>query len=131
MKKFVNYFYAALFMVLATVSLTSCSNDDEPDGGSIIGTWQNVGELANAMGVTQYIQFNEGGIFYEVDVYPASLGGDVDVDKGTWSLSGNTLKIDGHTSTLKSVSSSKLVIETMGISQEYKKVSDSVIDKYL
>lgn len=132
MKKYFKFFYLALCAVLA-ISVTSCSkDDDEPERSSnIVGTWENVGELASAVGVTQYIQFNEGGVYYEVNVYPASLGGEVDVNKWTWSLSGKTLKVNGESSTVKSVSDTKLVIETLGINQEYKKVADSVIDKYL
>ena len=131
MKKHLNIFVAVLFSALS-ISLVACSKDDEPEEGpNIIGTWENVGELASAVGVTQYIQFNEGGLYYEVNVYPSYLGGEVDVNKWTWSLSGNTLKVNGETSTVKSVSDTKLVIETLGINQEYKKVADSVIDKYL
>ena len=137
MKKFFNLFYAALFAVLA-ISLTACSNDDEPDGGDIVGTWKNVSEIASAMGTTQYIRFESDGNYYEVNIMPDGYPwyGEVEVSKGNWRKNGNSLTISGEdfiktTSSIKTLTNKKLVIETIGLSQEYKKVDNSVIDKYL
>lgn len=132
MTKYFKLLMVALFATLS-FTLTSCGDDDEPNGsdGNIIGTWQNVGELATSMEVIQYLQFKEGGVFIGVEVYPEYWDVEADVEELTWSLSGNTLKIDGAPSTIKSLSKTKLVLETMGISQEYKKVSDSIIDDYI
>ena len=126
---------AVLFSAL-TVSFVSCSKDDEPDNSNIVGTWQNVDGLASAMGIQQYVQFAENGTYYEVNVYPASTGGEVDVLKGQWHKDGNSLKITGtdlinSSATIKTLSGNKLILEILGISQEFKRVSDSVIDQYL
>ena len=135
MKKYLKLLYIALFAVLS-LSVTSCKDDDEPNGTSIVGTWQNNDALAGALGVTQYIKFEEGGKYYEVNVYPKEFGGEVDVLHGNWSQSGDKIKISGGnvtsaTATIKSQNGNKLVLEVLGISQEYTKVSDSTIDKYL
>ena len=135
MKKCLKFFYVALFAVL-TLSVTSCKDDDEPNGNSIVGTWQNNDAIAGSLGVTQYVKFEEGGKYYEVNVYPKEFGGEVDVLHGNWSQSGDKIKISGgnvasSTATIKSQKGNKLVLEVHGISQEYKKVSDSTIDKYL
>lgn len=136
MKKHLNIFVIVLFSVL-TISFTSCSKDEEePIGSNIVGTWLNVESISNAMGIKQYIQFAENGQYYEVNIYPASVGGEVDVLKGQWNKDGNSIKITGNdlinvTATIKTLTGDNLVIELFGISQKYKRVSDSAIDQYL
>ena len=123
--------------VFATMSLvvTGCSKDDDGDtSGNIVGTWENVSELSSSLGVTNYVQFNANGSYYEVNVL--SGFGKVEVLHGNWSQSGSTITVSGGnvtavTATVKSVSNSSLILETMGISQTYKKVEDSTIEKYL
>lgn len=134
MKKFVNVFYVALLAVL-TLSFVACSDDDDnSDSGSIVGTWKNTDVLAQVFEYTQYIKFDKSGKYYEVNI-DDEPGGEVDVLRGSWSRSGNTVRVTSEGITtparIQSLSAKKLVIEVIGISQEYTRVSDSVIDKYL
>ena len=38
MKKFLNFFVLTL-MIVAGTAFTSCSKDDEPDNGPVVGIW--------------------------------------------------------------------------------------------
>ena len=138
MNKYLKLLFVALFATM-TLSLASCkSDDDEPDGsnGSIIGSWEMVDGVADAMDSKQYEQFRENGTYYEVVVYSdewsALLGQKVIVEKGTWKLEGNTLKISiKNPITVKKVTSNELVIIEMGMESKLKRVSDEIVNQYI
>lgn len=133
MKKFVNVFYVALLAVL-TISFVACSDDDDKsDSGNIVGTWKNTDILAQSLELTQYIKFDKSGKYYEVDIY---FDDDIEVLCGSWSRSGNTVRITSDAgitapARIQFQGSKKIIIEQIGIRQEFTRVSDSVIDKYL
>ena len=140
MKKYLKFFYVALFAVLA-LSVTSCKDDDEPKEGNIIGSWQEDDEWTNALEAKQYLKFTSDGVVFEVDIFPEYLGGDIEVAKGKYSVSGNTIKVydfdpnyeykvDGE-STIVKLTEDKLVLSTMGMEQRYKRVADDIVDKYI
>ena len=128
----------ALFATM-TLSLASCKDDkDEPDGGngSIIGSWEMVEGLAEAADSKQYEQFREDGTYYGVIVYSDEwaelLGKKVFVDKGTWKLEGNTLKVSlRNPITVKKITSNELIIIEMGMEAKLKRVSDETVNQYI
>ena len=138
MKKYLKLLFVALFAIM-TLSLASCKDDkDEPDGsnGSIIGSWEMVDGVADAMDSKQYEQFREDGTYYEVLVYSsewaALLGKKSEVYKGTWKLEGNNLKISvKNPVTVKKVTSNELVIIEMGMEAKLKRVSDEIVNQYI
>lgn len=134
MKKYF-YLLSAVLFAAASFALTSCSNDDDEleNKGAIVGTWENIDEWAEVLD-QQYIKFEADGKFYEVDI--DRYYGEVEVLTGVWSQDGDKIKISGDditsvTSTIKSLSDSKLILSTWNIEMQYRKVSNSVIDKYL
>ncbi len=134
MAKYIKFLFVALFATM-TISLTSCSDDkDEPPVGNIIGTWRNV-----SSGIIQYVQFRSDGTSNEVNIDEED--DDFWVLNCTWELNGNSLTVTNHdeewgidvpvVSTIEKLTDSELVIETLGIMQTFRKVSDSEIDEYL
>lgn len=148
MAKYLKCLFVALFATL-TISLTSCSKDDDkPISGDIVGTWECVETFADNVdwgdlidndewgnyldNYKQYIRFSSDGSFVEVDIDDEGT----EVAKGTWSQSGNKITIKGNdmisgVASIVELTSNKLVIEMMGLPMTYKKVADSTIDKYL
>lgn len=134
MKKYLYLLFVAIFATMS-FALTSCSNDDEPSaGGDIVGSWENVTDWATGLG-KQYVKFESDGTYYEINEYPSD--GEVEVLKGKWKKDGNTLKVYGSkdmkdvTATISNLTDNTLTITALGISQDYKRVSDSVLDKYI
>ena len=120
--------------VFATMSLavTSCSKDDDGDtGGDIVGTWKE--NSLDAVGITNYNQFRSDGTCVSIAVYDKEFWGydDAKVDYGKWSRSGDELKIDGYTYKIVKLTSSELGISAFGITSYYKRVPDSVVEKYI
>lgn len=126
-----------LFMCFSIFTFTSCG-DDEPSSGysDLIGTWQEDDEFTNVFNdvfdyeTYHFIQFKKDGTYIEVDVL-----NEVEVIRGTWTRSGNTIYATNEGGTTKttivSLTKNTLVTSTLGIEQTYKRVSDSVINKYL
>ena len=76
----------ALFATMS-FALTSCGDDDDPVGnGRIVGTWENISELASEVGFKQYVKFQNDGKYYEVNIY--DYDGEVTVLKGNWAKDG-------------------------------------------
>lgn len=127
MTKYLKLLFVALFATM-TVSLYSCKDDkDEPEGGDIVGTWKSA--LSGVFGETQYIQFQKDGTAINVIIDDGD--GKMEIEKGKWSMSGNVLSLNGFNSTIESLTSSKLVVITLGIPTTWLKVPDSEIEKYL
>lgn len=142
MKKYLKLLFVALFATM-TLSLASCSDDkDEPDGGKydIVGTWEcTEGLLVNTMeGSELYIQFQSDGTVRQVTIAPSFLPGQKpEIDKliGKWEINGNTLNLSGggalsSNSKIIKVSGDYLELEMMSLVHKFKRVSDSVVDKY-
>lgn len=133
------YFYALMVAVFATMSLavTGCSKDDDGDtGGDIVGSWELVDELGDAADWQQFMQFREGGSYYDVVVYGDSWNFLYDkpiYSVGTWQLDGNTLKISlfKNDCIIKKLSANELVISQMGVSMKLKRVSDGLVNGYI
>ncbi len=138
MEKYVKLLMVTLFVTLSCV-FTSCGgdDDDEPSMGNVVGTWKNTGGLSHDMGITIYLQFKDNGKCTEVDIDEDGI----EVKKGSWEMEGNSLTMINHdqelgidiplTSKVEKLTKSELVIIALGFKEEYKRVSDSEIDKYL
>lgn len=136
MKKQFTYLFLTVFSVMALV-LTSCSKDDNDNitDNNIVGTWKNIsfeGDLSEIIG-TQYIQFNENGIYREINVY----SDETDILTGKWKQNGNKINIDGDgdiqsiTSEITHLTESELKLLAAGITLSYKRVPDSEIEEYI
>lgn len=136
MKKQITYLFLTVFYVMALI-LTSCSKDDNDNitDNNIVGTWKNIsfeGDLSEIIG-TQYIQFNENGIYREINVY----SDETDILTGKWKQNGNKINIDGDgdtqsiTSEITHLTESELKLLAAGITLSYKRVPDSEIEEYI
>lgn len=136
MKKQFTYLFLTVFSVMALI-LTSCSKDDNDNitDNNIVGTWKNIsfeGDLSEIIG-TQYIQFNENGIYREINVY----SDETDILTGKWKQNGNKINIDGDgdtqsiTSEITHLTESELKLLAAGITLSYKRVPDSEIEEYI
>lgn len=133
MKQYLIYFLA----FISFFAFTSCGDDEPSSGnGDLIGTWQEDDEFTNAFNnvfdyeTNHFIQFKKDGTYIEIDVLD-----EVEVIRGTWTREGNTIYATNEhassTTTIVSITKNILVTTTFGIQQTFKRVSDSVIDKYL
>lgn len=142
MKKYLKLLFVALFATM-TLSLASCKNDkDEPSGSNsdIVGTWKcTEGLLVNAWdGAELYAQFQSNGTLRQVTITPALFPGDeteTDAITGKWEVKDGYLFLSGDGSLTGSgkiikVSNDYLEVEMMSIVHKFKRVSDSVVDKY-
>ncbi len=132
MKNKISYFIFALLFALP-FALSSCSDDDNGLSDDLVGTWKESDALSSALNYTVYVQFQEDGTYIEVD---CAEGDDADVSEGRWVRNGSTVTISGGdftktSTTIKKLTSSSLVLSTLGIETTYVKVSDSEIKKYL
>ena len=149
-----------MMMAVMTLGLTACGNDDddEPDGGDIVGTWSCdlSREMIDAMddiysGGEDLMQFKKDGTYVEVSVLNftkewADMFADdddfqnpeIEIDRGTYTVSGDKLTLyysDGE----KEVCTYKIKGKTMTVTTTYglvfgmtfTRVSDSKIEKYL
>ena len=142
MKKRIYLLFVALLAV-SSFTLVSCSSDDDDDilSGSIVGTWKwdifsgvdidDDDPLYDFWG-TEYVQFQKDGTFIEVDIY----GGEVEVTKGQWVQSGNTITVSASgyittTFTITNLTDTDLTLVTLGIPMSFERVDDSEIEQYL
>lgn len=133
MKQYLIY----LLAIISIFTFTSCG-DDEPSSGNsdLIGTWQEDDEFTDVFNdvldyeTYHFIQFKKDGTYIEVDVFD-----EVEVIKGTWTRKGNTIYATNEhassSSKIVSITKNTLVTSTLGIEQTYKRVDDSIINKYL
>ena len=135
MAKYLKLFMVALFATL-TFSLTSCGDDDEPNGdvskSKIIGTWKvNTMHVSDSWNQIDYDRFNEDGSYINVTVVVFEGMEDVVKSTGRWSLDGNKITIDGTVGTIKSISDSKMIVSSPMGDITYTRCSDSEMNKYL
>ncbi len=140
------YYFALMVMLLAllTVGLTACSNDDEPKGTDIVGTWQyNHPDDEEYDDYDLYYQFTKDGKFHQVwkdhaEYYYGRPS--VIVYHGTYTVSGKKLIVtydsfpdDGYAEPSGceySVQGDKLML-LGGEYPTFIRVEDSVIEPYL
>lgn len=119
----------ALMLVLGMSVLSSCSK--EGNGTSIVGTWEYT-ESWYGEEYAAYFQFKDNGTYVSVDV-DNYLSDDFRsyVDYGTWSLSEDTLILDDADEfpVLELTKDSLTLVLWDKVT--FKRVSDSVIKKYL
>ena len=140
MTKYLKLLLVALFATM-TLSLASCKDDnDEPEGGDLVGTWMADQQPANI----EYLQFKSNGDFAKIDV-PGEMWDDPDlkpiapeteVMKGKWTRNGDIINIvydDGVKTSCKieKITSKQLHVIVLGIKGVYERVPDSTVDKYL
>lgn len=139
MKKYLNLFFMAIVTV-CMLSFNSCSDDDgEVLSSDIVGTWKwdsfNTDETEAFFG-EQYIQFGSDGQYIEVGIDGFGSEGEVDIIRGQWKQSGNTITVSGNgvpttTTEITELTDTDLTLVTLGIPMSYKRVADSEIEKYL
>ncbi len=131
MKKYI-YSLMAILLALLTVGFTACSDDDEPEGSDIVGTWSYVADLPGDFAIL--LQFTKDGKFHEV--INSTL---VSPSHGTYTVSGHKLYLtyilENDTATVEydySVQGDKLMLYVEGQGPTtFTRVSDSVIEPYL
>lgn len=132
MKTKFSYFILALLFALPFAVSSCSSNDDDDLSSDLVGTWKETDALSTALSYTVYVQFKKDGTYIEVDCF----NGDADVSEGTWVRNGSTVTISGGDfvkteTTIKKLTSTSLVMSTLGIETTYVKVSDAEIEQYL
>ena len=171
MKK-IYYLMLAMLMAMTTLGLTACGDDDEDGpnggGGDIVGTWkcnmldykdeiEDYDEISEyTKSFDSYFKFEKDGHFTSVTVlyytqqavdrmkdYPGFENPVVDVDKGTYTVSGNKLAVNyfgddeddnevnfsvkGKTLTFSYIDEFDGKQRTI----KFTKVNDNELDKYL
>ena len=139
MKKYY-YLLMVMFLAVLSVGFASCGDDeDEPKNSSIVGTWQ-IKAVDDFGTYESLIQFTKNGKWHSVDIYTENGETEVEVEHGTYSISGDKLYItytdDGEdfTETVTyAVKGDKLTLTYMDypVGIIYARVKDSVIEKYL
>ena len=152
--KQIKILFFTLAVALMGISLTACGDDnDEPGGGSIVGTWE--GDFLHWFESTNgqdgfyesskgYIKFNDDNTYISVsdivytDEWVEIYGVDkheIEIEHGSYKISGNTITLADSDQTYSpvtfSVKGNKLTIVTLGLTFTFTRVSDSVINKYL
>ena len=127
-------------MAISSFALVSCSDDDdEVISSDIVGTWKwdsfNTDETEAFFG-EQYIQFGSDGQYIEVGIDGFGSEGEVDIKRGQWRQSGNTIIVSGKgaptmTTEITELTDTDLTLVTLGIHMSYKRVADSKIEEYL
>lgn len=138
MKKFLTFMAFALMSVCA-LTLASCSDDDDNDGptnNAIVGTWEMVSRsgtlppLSEMAEPSKYTQFQKDGKY--IEVYEEG-----DVNRGTWTLSGDKLRMAEEITqipieyTVKFNGKDSFEASWQGMVFKFKRVDDSVIEPYL
>lgn len=143
-------FLLAMLLVVISVSLTACGDDnDEPSGDDIVGTWECdisrtlIDEMSDMYkSCDQLIQFRSDGTMVTVNAYVltdawAAITGEreeVEVEYDTYRISGDKLiSGDGEAVKFKLQGNKLTLTPTSGIILPFTftRVSDSVINKYL
>lgn len=140
MKKFY-MFLSVMLLTLVSVGFVSCGDDkDEPKSADIVGTWQVKAIAEDGESVEDLVQFTKDGKWNSVEIYEGEAGVEIEVDHGTYTVSGNkitvTFKEDGVTVNEKftyEVKSDKLTLtsDEFPVAVTYVRVKDSVIERYL
>ena len=145
MKKII---FIAIASIIVISSVTSCvtKEDVSINSKNLIGTWEEISRSSPFTGVEEpegelyYWQFQKDGTFIIVGIEE----NDVDITRGKWSLSGNSLFMSEEmftigeetyplTYTVSNLTKNSLTLVWAGgiATGNFKRVSDSTIEKYL
>ena len=152
MKKHLSIFFIAIASIIVISSVTSCVTKEDKEDVSInskylIGTWEEISVSSPFTGEEiihgYYLQFKEDGTYIEVDEGWVDMEDNVYVIRGEWSLSGNSLFVSEQitvgeetyptTFTVSNLTKNSLTLVWAGgiFTTNFKRVSDSIIEKYL
>ncbi len=140
MKKFY-MFLSVMLLTMVSVGFVSCGDDkDEPKSADIVGTWQVKAIVEDGESVESLVQFTKNGKWNSVEIYEGEAGVEVEVEHGTYTVSGNKLTVtvteDGETVNEKftfEVKGDKLMLtyDEFPVAVTFVRVKDSVIEEYL
>ena len=140
MKKFY-LFLSVMLLTLVSVGLVSCGDDkDEPKGSDLVGTWQLKAIDEDGGSYETLVQFTKNGNWNSVEIYKDGSEIDIDVERGTYTVSGDRITVkyteDGKTYTESlgfEVKGDKLMLtyDDYPVAVVFARVKDSVIEKYL
>ena len=140
MKKFY-LFLSVMMLTLVSVSFVSCGDDkDEPKGSDLVGTWQLKAIDEDGAVFETLVQFTKNGQWNSVEIYNDGTEIDIDVERGTYTVSGNKINVtyteDGHSVTetmTYEVKGDKLMLTyaDFPVAVTFVRVKDSVIEEYL
>lgn len=135
------YFLAVMLLALVSVGVTSCGDDDdEPKSSDLVGTWQLKAIDEDGATYESLVQFTKNGKWNSVDIYTDEVGVQVEVEQGTYTVSGNRITVsyteDGQTlneSFTYEVKGDKLMLtyDDYPVAVTLIRVKDSVIEQYL
>ena len=133
------FFLTVMLLTLVSVGVTSCG-DDEPKSNDLVGTWQFKAVDEDGASYETLVQFTKDGKWNSVEIVTDEVGVAVEVEKGTYTVSGNKINVtyteDGHSVTESvtfEVKDNKLMLtyEDMPVAITFQRVKDSVIQQYL
>ena len=133
MKKYI-YSLLVLLLPILAVGFTACSDDDEPEGADIVGTWQydNPDETAN---FDLFYQFTKDGKFHQVTKFhePSYGRPNYFVHSGTYVVSGKKVitTFDGVTTESDYLVKGNKLMFLGGDEPTFTRVDDSIIEPYL
>ncbi len=140
MKKFY-LFLSVMMLTLVSVSFVSCGDDkDEPKRSDLVGTWQLKAIDEDGAVFETLVQFTKNGQWNSVEIYNDGTEIDIDVERGTYTVSGNKINVtyteDGHSVTetmTYEVKGDKLMLTyaDFPVAVTFVRVKDSVIEEYL
>lgn len=135
-----------LAMMVAALSFTACSSDDDNDSketnSDLVGTWSV--QSVEGWGMSEddfydYMQFRSDGTYIEVQEDEDAEKG-YTVDKGKWTVSNNKIVLYVEVGVLAGSTFSfdivkkekdKITVSMWGLSSHLIRVSDDIIEKYL
>ena len=137
-----SYSLVVLLVALMAVGFTACSDEDEPKGADIIGTWELDSDVDGDF--TVFFQFTKDGKFHYVQKYLDAEDGMPDhiTFHGKYAISGRKLTITFNPNPLLgdeietfecdySVQGDRLMLLTGGETITFTRVKASVIEPYL
>ena len=140
MKK-LSYFLAVMLLTLVSIGVTSCGDDnDEPKSSDLVGTWQFQAVDEDGASFETLVQFTKDGKWNSVEITTDEVGVAVEVEKGTYTVSGNKINVtyteDGKSFTESmtyEVKGNKLMLTypDFPVAVTFNRVKDSVIEQYL
>ena len=135
------YFLAVMLLSLVSVGFVSCGDDkDEPKSSDLVGTWQLKVIDEDGGAYECLVQFTKSGQWNSVEIYNDDSEIDIDVERGTYTVSGNRITVnyteDGKTYTESmtfEVKGDKLMLtyDDFPVAVTFVRVKDSVIEEYL
>ena len=140
MKKFY-LFLSVMMLTLVSVGFVSCGDDkDEPKSSDLVGTWQLKAIDEDGASYESLVQFTKNGQWNSVEIYNDDSEIDIEVERGTYTVSGNRITVD-YTEDGKTYSESfgfevkndklMLTYDDYPVAVTFVRVKDSVIEKYL